>query len=385
MKITQVSPFFPPHVGGLETYVFYVSRGLVQLGHEVTVITSKIPKSAPVREVIDGVQVVRLEPFGSFFGFPFLPSLLNNLWWADCDVIHGHINSPLTVEVAALVSKVRGTPFVLTYHADMLPEDVSIGKVCWARGFSLFYERFLKSFNCQVSRKIILTSSSYLQLSKFTQKFEEKVIVVPNGVDLTRFNPSICGDEVRNRLTMDNEKLILFVGRLVPYKGLVVLFRAFSEVLKKGLKARLVLVGNGPLKKLLVDLAEELDIQRSVVFIGEVLLTDLPSYYRAADVFVLPSRSRSEAFGLAMLEAMACGVPIIATEVGGIPFVLKGNGILVPPGDSLSLVNAILNLLKNDDLRRMLGKQALIRAREFSWDQAVKEIERVYASTTSYQ
>jgi glycosyltransferase involved in cell wall biosynthesis len=146
-----------------------------------------------------------------------------------------------------------------------------------------------------------------------------------------------------------------------------------------------VLVGDGPLKKLLVDLAGELGIQRSVVFIGEVTLTDLPSYYRAADVFVLPSKSKSEAFGLAMLEAMACGVPIIATEVGGIPFVLKGSGILVPPGDSLSLVNAILSLLKNDDLQRMLGEQAWIRAREFSWDRAVKGIERVYESVTSFQ
>ena len=224
------------------------------------------------------------------------------------------------------------------------------------------------------------SSPNMIDGSEFLAPRSEKCRVVPFGLPAERLTatPDIGRRAAELRAAHPGRKIILFVGRLVYYKGVDVLVRAAA-----GLDADLVLIGRGPLESNLRELATALGAAQSVTFLPPQDEDELSAWYHAADVFCLPSVARSEAFGLVQIEAHAAGTPVVSTNLPtGVPYanLHEVTGLIVPPGDAPALRAARSRLLSDDDLRVRLGRQAQERAlREFTIPRMVAGALEVYA------
>ncbi|MEM3590264.1 MAG: glycosyltransferase family 4 protein, partial [Candidatus Bathyarchaeia archaeon] len=231
--------------------------------------------------------------------------------------------------------------------------------------------------------RIVATTRRYSMISPILNRFREKVRIVWNGVDCARFKPSIDGSWVRSKFGFEDRKVVLFVGALTKwhgYKGLDILLRALALARGKDPGIRLLVVGEGHLKPAYMRLASDLGIGEIVAFAGDVSDDELPSYYACSDVLVLPSKDSSEGFGLTILEAGACGKPVIASRVGGLPEVVEdgGNGLLVPPNDEWALSEAILKVLGDEELARRMGKRGRELAEARDWSKVAGAYRAIY-------
>lgn len=217
-------------------------------------------------------------------------------------------------------------------------------------------------------RIIAVSKASREFIKRFTRV---PVRIVPNGINIERFDIPVSKEEAKELLNLDG-KVVLYVGRLEPRKGVGTLISAMKDV-----DGTLLVAGSGSMLPVLRNKAKLLGISNRVKFLGTVSYSILPLYYRASDVFVLPSLS--EAFGIVLLEAMASGTPVVGTKVGGIPEIVDGCGMLVPPGNARALSSAINEILNNQNLERKLGKLGKRRVeRVYDWSVVVKSVERVY-------
>jgi len=254
---------------------------------------------------------------------------------------------------------------IVTHHADTLGRR--------------HLRRFVDPFVRQVMKRaaaVIVTSKRYLDSSEELAGFRDKCHVVPLGIDVEAFETEKSA-EVRAIHEKYGPRLIVAVGRLVPYKGFEFLLQAMTDI-----DATLLLIGTGPLQKQLEIAVERLGIADRVQLLGHV--EDIVPYYHASQMLVLPSVSRAESFGLVQLEAMAAGIPVVNTEIdSGVPEVsLHGvTGITVPPEDQKALAHAVTFLLDHEKTRLMYGQAALLRAREeFSVQRMAESTLRVYES-----
>lgn len=367
MKILQVNKLYSPWRGGVEKVVEDISEGLVLKGYEVTVLACQ-PKGPRANEKINGVRVIRAGSFGMLQGMPIsleFFSLFRKLS-EEADIIHIHHPFPLATLVWLLLKP--KAYLVISYHSDILRQRLA--------GF--FFRPLLRKFLDEA--KVIIVSSPNLQEdSLFLKPHRQKTAIIPFGIDLEHFRLT---PEIEKQERVIKQKfgspLILFVGRFVYYKGLEVLLRAVPR-----LDAALLLVGSGPLETKLRALAKELGASEKIHIISEVSDEDLPAYYHAADIFVLPSTEKTEAFGLVQLEAMACGKPVISTNLPtGVSFVNQHEktGLLVPPGDIAALQAALGKLLRDANLRKLYGENAFQRSQGFSLEKEINEIEKLYQS-----
>ena len=223
---------------------------------------------------------------------------------------------------------------------------------------------------------IICTSRNYVQSSPDLRPFRKRCHVIPYGIATEKL-AAPDRSAVENLRRKYGPRIVLAVGRLVYYKGFEYLIRAMRSV-----NARVVIVGDGPLRERLGSLASEYGVTDRVVFAGQKNGKDLVPYFHAADVFALPSVARREAFGIVQIEAMACGKPVINTSLdSGVPSVsLDGiTGLTVPPADSESLAAAINRLLSDDELRSRLGEAGRARvAGEFTVETMVRRTSELY-------
>jgi len=197
-----------------------------------------------------------------------------------------------------------------------------------------------------------------------------KIEVIPNGVDLKKFYPT---------KKLAKQSIILCNARFGKRKGIEYLIKAMPAVLKAEPEAKLWLVGDGIEKEKLEELSARLDLAEKIQFLGRVEHNKLPKIYRQANLFVLPSLS--ESFSNSLLEALACGLPIAATNIGGNPELVNKNGILVPPKDVNSLSKAIIKLLKNKKISQKMGKDSWLIANKYSWSKTAKMYVGLYKKT----
>ncbi len=372
----MVNTYFPPWRGGAETYVYNVSRNLVKLGHQVEVFCASNPLK-PGKYFVDNVTVHRFKPILFIYGVPitFLP--LRLLKGKDFDIIHSNFPNPFTAVSTALASLLHEKPCVLTWHNDLIAVTRFAGYVVWLHD-NLFAAHYLRYF-----KKIIATTKIYVKSSSLLRKCIEKVVVVPNGVDCERCNPSLDPEPVKEKYSLWDKKVILFVGALTKwhrYKGLEYLLEALKKVVVKNREAQLLIVGEGYLKQHYVKLCRELGIKENVCFAGDVPDNELPIFYAAADIVVLPSIDKSEGCGLTLLEANASGRPVIGSKVGGIPEIIRHgvNGLLVPPKNPEELYRAI-NLLLNDDEKRIkMGREGRKITEKRDWPRVTRKLEEMY-------
>lgn len=357
-----------PTPGGVERTVKLLVDGL-RTDFACTVLVNADGPRTRI-DVQDGVTIVKAGTLARIAMTPIsfdFPRLFRSL---RADLVHLHFPNP-PGELSYLTLK-RGIPMVLSYHNDLV-------RPAWAVPL---YRPLLRRVLRRAHRVLVgdrLTADGSPDL----QPVRERCTIVPYGVDAA----SLCQTDRTARLTAElreqsqrteqsRRPIVLFVGRLRYYKGLDVLIRAAQHI-----DVTVLLVGSGSEEAALRRLTAELGLEDRVRFVGAVPDADLPAYYHAADLFVLPSVYRSESFGIAMLEAQACGVPTLSTELGTATSVVNlhgESGLVVEPGSVAALADAIRTLVDDPDRRRRLGRRARELAGRFTAARMVAETGRVY-------
>lgn len=365
IKILQINKLYSPWIGGIEKIVQDIAEGLKnKVDMKILVCRSKGRENV---EIINGVEIIRANSLGIYYSMPVsfkFPFLLKRLC-KDRDILHFHLPFPLAV-MSYLLIRPKGN-MVVWWHSDIL------------RPKSLYrlYKPFLRKFLSKID-KIIVATPYHIKNSEILKDFKEKCEVIPFGIDIVRFNFT---DEVREKAGKIrgkySSKIILFVGRLIYYKGLEYLIQAMKNV-----DAKLLLIGEGYLKESLQRLVSELGIEDKVFFLGRVSDNEIIAYYHACDIFVLPSIEKTEAFGLVQLEAMVCGKPVINTNLPtGVPYVSQDRitGLTVSPKDSEALAQAINKLLDDLNLRKKYGVNGRKRVEEiFGKKLMIKKVMNLY-------
>jgi glycosyltransferase involved in cell wall biosynthesis len=311
-----------------------------------------------------------------------LPSLFRRL--AGFDLVHLHypfFGGAEPVIVRKAMTKNQG--LVMTYHMD------NVGAGVKGALFSA-HRRLLFPWLMNRVDRILVSSMDYAKHCALSElDVMDRIEEHPFGVDLERFHPG-AEQELRVRHGIRSDvPVLLFVGGLDEahvFKGLPVLFEALTLILDRAW--HLVVVGDGALKEAYRENARAAGLSERVTFAGSVSQEDLPRYYRLADMHVLPSTKRAEAFGLVALEAAASGIPTIASWLPGVRTLVRDgdSGLLVPPEDVDALKRAILTLLEQPELRERFGLSARLRAHtEYRWDPLMDRLEATYQSVLDQQ
>ncbi len=336
MRVVGIGKFYPPEYhGGLESVVATLNAELVRRGCAVTCVVSAVRGAGGVSDV-DGVRVVRARSLGTVLSQPVAPGLAAAVRREAGDVAHLHHPNPLG-DVAALADVRR--PLVISQHSDVVRQ-----RALWPLYGPLVRRAFARA------RLVVVASENYRGASRELAGLGAKVRVVPYGITVRRFDltPAVADRAFALRSAWGAKPVVLAVGRLVGYKGFDVLVRAAA-----GLEATTVIVGAGPEEARLRALAPT-----GVVFAGRVADEDLPAYYHACDLLCLPSRTIAEAFGVVLLEAMACGKPLLTTALPtGVTAVNREGvtGLVVPPDDVGALREALRALIGDASRRRAMG------------------------------
>jgi glycosyltransferase involved in cell wall biosynthesis len=377
-KLCIVTHVFLPHVGGIEKVVYEQSSRLKKLQFDPLVVTSRMHAPSP-RYVVNGVPVQCYEALSLAFrlGIPYpiltAPSFKTlSKAVKQTQIVHAHGHMYLASFAASKLAKFYNKPFVLTQHNTFIEYDN-------------IFDTAEYLTDLLISKQTINAADKIITVSQATKKYvlslgaePEKVEVLHNGVDLDRFK-LIKGKREEIRLKHDispKSKVVLTVRRLVYKNGVDTLIEAAALAAKKDPNIVFLVVGKGPDKESVQQRIAQLGIERNLLLAGFVSDDDLSAYYNAADMFVLPSKS-GEGLPLVALEAMACGLPVIATDVGGIREILVDEfSRVIPPNNPYAMAEAVLHfadtpIINRDELRRIVEQK-------FSWDANVERLREIY-------
>ena len=368
MQVVQLGKYYHPHTGGIETHLRLLCQGL-RGSVDVEAIVFNTGRRT-LSEPDGGVPVTRCGSLFTVASSPVSPSMVWELSKRKYDVLHLHTPNPFAA-AAYLASRKPAHALVVSHHSDI------VRQARLKRLVNPIMRRVLDRADA-----ILVASPNYLGSSKELEGFRAKCRVVPYGVDLQELAPDAealsMAASIRARY---QGPIVLSVGRLVYYKGFDVAIEAMQ-----GMPATLLIVGEGPLRASLEAKVRSLHLDTNVVFVGEIHNHRLLPYYLAADVFVLSSVARSEAFGIVQLEAMACQVPVVNTALdSGVPFASRNgdSGLTVLPGDAGALGAAIRRLFGDANLRKQYGERGRARVEaEFSVGRMSAEILRTYHEVT---
>lgn len=363
MNILHLYKDYFPVLGGIENHIKALAEAQAAAGHQVTVLVCN-PGLKTSRETLNGVEIIKAGRLTTQASMPISLSQPFILGRLRPDIVHIQSPYPLGETANWLIGRARAT--VISYQSDIVKQKTILR----------FYGPILRRV-LQAADTIITNNPRYLESSSWLQPVRHKCRVIPIGINLDRFNPIPPASSGPLKL--------LFVGRLRYYKGLDTLLRALAQLSQ----VQLTIVGIGPMQAQWQALSQELGLSERVIFAGEIDETRLPDYYHQADVFVLPSNARSEAYGIVLLEAMASGLPCITTELGtGTSWIVQDGvtGFVVPPLDPAALAQAINVLSGNMSLRQQFGQAALDRVRaEFSESTMVNRIIQLYQELLTRQ
>lgn len=361
MRVLHLSWEFPPRIiGGIASHVFDLSRALTRQGIETHVVTCGFP-GAKEYENVDGVNIHRFEAYAagdSFLGWAL--RMQKNLERKSCDLI----NSIEGIDVIHAHDWLSGVAGVGLKHLYRKPLIMTMHSTEYGRRVGLHNDlqrciHEIEGWLCYEAWRVI-TCSYYMRdhVSWCFNVPREKVCVVPNGVDVTKFNFSFNYWEVRNRFALASERILLFVGRLVPEKGLDILIKALPTVLRNGIPAKIVVVGEGPQREEYQRLASDYGLSSRVFFAGHLDDWTLRALYHVADVAVFPSRF--EPFGIVALEAMAARCPVVVSATGGLNEIVdhEGTGLKVSTDNPQALAQAITRIIRDIGFKEWIVNNA---------------------------
>jgi glycosyltransferase involved in cell wall biosynthesis len=373
-----VTHTFLPHVGGIEKVVYEQGKRLLQKKYNVKVLTSKLYKNR-----FYSVNGMKVECYNSFnigfrLGIPYpIPNFNSYRRFAKAikssDLIHVHGHPYMSSLIAARLAKKYSKPLILTQHNTFIQ-------------YNSFWNFFEKLNDLTVGKQILKLADRIIVVSNATRKYvlslgadSEKIVVLHNGVDINRFRPSDkLETEIREKLDISlDSKVAITVRRLVYKNGIDTLLKSAETTVKKDSNIVFLIIGKGPDLSEIREKIRKLELEKNIKLLGFISDKDLPAYYNAADVFSLPSKS-GEGLPLVSLEAMACGLPVIATDVGGIKEIMEEKyGIIVPPDNPYSMEKAILDMSQR---KLSIVKKDLRSVMELkhSWDNNVLELTKIY-------
>ena len=372
MNILQTNKAYYPVVGGIETNIRNLARSFARcpdVDVRVLVCSGHVTMRDE-RATVDGVPVTYAASMGKALSMPLSLSYVRHLWRERADIVHVHSPFPLA-DLTLMLSgwkRKTGARIVLTWHNDIVRQKLA----------GALYSPVVHRFLAQVDR-VIVGAPNNISSSRVLSQHRDKCEVIPFGIDLdwVDHEPSTMARAEEIRKT-HLSPLILFVGRLVYYKGIEFLIDAMTDVAG----ASLVIVGSGPLEKNLRAQIDRRKLGHRVSILHPVPEAELHALYHACDVFVLPSSEPTEGFGVVQVEAMACGKPVIATNLPtGVTFVNQHGvtGLFVPPKDSRALADAINVLMADPSLRERLGANGRRRAfQEFTIQKMIDRTMELY-------
>ncbi|HEX75071.1 MAG TPA: glycosyltransferase family 4 protein [Dehalococcoidia bacterium] len=370
MKIGLVSPYDYSFPGGVVNHISYLAHYFIQWGHEVKIIAPCLRKGTQYfeEEVTAVGRPFPIPASGSVARVPLSPWLPTQvgkiLDKEEFDILHLH--EPFT-PMLSLSALLRSKSInVGTFHAcHSKPRGYWIGKP------------ILKKWLPRLHGKIAVSKPA---LDFVSRHLPGDYRIIPNGIDTERFFP----DGPQREEFADNKLNMLFVGRLEKRKGLDYLLRACAKVKTQFSNLRLIVVGPGTrLRPKYEKLIEDVKLV-DVISTGFVSNTEMPTYYRSADIFCAPATG-GESFGIVLLEAMASGKPVVATDIEGYASLLTHGeeGLLVPPRDEEALARALLSLLNDESLRHWMGAKGRIKAEKYSWANVAQQVMDYYTSLLS--
>ncbi len=393
MYIAHIVCTYPPYYGGMGNVVFQTVSHLVDLGHEVEVITPlyyhEEKKFEERREDLDVGEHIEKQEEMKDYGRHLKPSIqygnaarLSKIGKEldQFDLVHLHYPFFGT---ANLVRKWKlknpNKPLVITYHMDTRGSG-------WKGLIFKYYSKFWMPKILNSADALIASSFDYVESSDASELFKQnkdKWHELPFGVDLERFAPREKPELLLEDLELSTElPIILFVGgmdRAHYFKGIPVLLRSLAKLKKNETSVQCILVGDGDLRADFEMQSKVSGLSDLVKFVGKVSNEELPKFYNLADLFILPSINQAEAFGMVLLESMASGVPVIASDLPGVRSVAQDGGVLVKPNNADDLVGAIYNFFAEDLDKEKFGRDVRSTAEEkYNWAKITKDLDVIY-------
>lgn len=375
MKILQVCPYFYPYLAGQERYVLQLSKKLSKHGDQVEVFTTN-HLALPRFEFIEKISVHRFNMISAPLNNPISIDFLNAFnKMKSFDVIHIHNEHSFVSFMTCLYNIVLKKPIVLTCHGQL-------------KFGSSFKDLFEKLYSNTIGRFIFNSATKIIALSEDDKNYiagfginDDKILILPNAIDVDYLEKCVSNSEIYNELRSKfvDKKLVLYVGRIIPRKGIEYLIKSIGIVAKKNKNVLFVLIGDGEYKKTAEQLCEETGVSDHVLFLSGLSDESLFSYYKLSDIFILPSLS--EGLPTTILEAMYFNTPVISTDIPGIRSHFKDMALLIPPKNEYELAEKIIKLFEENELASTLcinGKSYVFN--NYTWDRVSESCLKIYNS-----
>lgn len=376
MKIAHVVCTYPPYKGGMGNSAQFMVENLIERGHEVKVIT---PDFGNADTSSDPPYVIRMKTIFKWGNSAVLSIFKLHKELEGMDLVHLHypfMGTDINVKSWKVVN--NKTPLVISYHMDNRGGGIK-GLIY------LYYRMVILYFVLRRGDAVIASSFDYLKESDaktFYDWHPDKCVEIPFSVDTDRFSPGPKSEELQKRYSLERDKkTIVFVGGMDKshhFKGVDVLFDACKLLTDRNEEYQVLMCGSGDLQNSYKKKAKSLGIEKNIVWTGKVSDEELPDHYRLGDVFVLPSTSRSEAFGIVLIEAAACGVPVLASDLPGVRTVAKAAGQTFPVGDFKNLADLIQKMPVGESLNVERKRVRKVVEGNYAKEPVMDALERVY-------
>ena len=367
----MLTDYFYPHIGGVEKVVFDLCIQLIRNGHEVCVFTLNIPKTNK-NEIYQGIRIIRVDGY-DLSGILGLQSAISIKGWFELkkiiqdfkpDIIHAHNLFFLTTLMGMFMKKKFHIPTITTLHLGSLENIYGI------KGWLV--KKIESTMGKIVNKHSDLVIAGSEQLRKNGIRIginPSKCVVIPNAVDLGYF-------KIERKYSSKPHKII-FIGRLISAKGPMILIESAKQVINKIPNTKFFFVGDGPLLNNLEEYSTKNNFSKNISFMGKI--NDIRTIMKETDIYVRPSLTDGMPYGI--LEAMATGLPVIATNIAGTPDIISHGktGYLIKPNDSRELANAIIELLTNPRYLENLAKNGLKLVKsEYGWEKIYQNYQKMY-------
>ena len=377
MRILTTLTYYRPHYSGLTIYAERLACALAARGHKITVLTSRFNADLPGRERRDGVEIIRPRVWTHISKGVIMPGMYPWAWKLarQADVIHLHLPQ-LDAAPIALLGRLLKKPVVLTYHCDLLLPAGLVHRL------ANFASNIANTLSAHAAQRIVTNTRDFAEYSAFLRRYLDKVQIIPPPVELPEAGPEDLQAFRQKANVQPGQRIIGMAARLASEKGVEYLVQALPMVLEKHPSARVLFQGQYQ-----NVLGEEQYAQRMAplirslnerwTFLGNLTPLEMAAFFRTCEVTVLPSINSTESFGMVQVESIACGTPVIATDLPGVrqPVQMTGMGLVVPPRDAPALAQAIISVLENPNGYR--GDRQAVAA-HFSPDTVASEYERLF-------